>query len=566
MLLLQDLARSLKILKDFARCEKLHLFLQFLHISSNISRKRATALHKSEICPVRTLKLRVGPSDERAAAQFAIYLMWWERRKGWWRDSLTWMPSQSVKTPKNGTLCPSSSLLRVQTSQLLVKWVRVSPALNTASSDRSSTLRSSDAHSCCEFRTAHVWCMPSHIAPFTKWSTLSTNLRPICRPCLKRTPTKKNNHTSSRAVEVVCSDLKIDAAPRVVSPRAAMESQLVAEYNIGPLLPPSGGSRFEAVRNFRMGKEGGYSEDRRTQCACDPAPHGPGYTIWDLFALRFRARPQCTVSVPTAPPHASLLTRRFQGDGGWLQVLRPRARDAASQDSLGIEHQSSFEQEVSRQLCNCQVYGFDFSVSQWGSELRGDAQVNSRAHSFHTRSARWTGIMRNRHRSRRLGVRDAHGIIESFKGKPLPIEQMQIEIHLNYEPDLASSSFVCSAPSTSGARPWRMRAAPVLNQVELHGRELLLWAANVVEDVRVHWSFMNIRLVDEGGPRATGLEHLDAYVIKMDAVVGDLEFKQREGATAEIFICEERLICAFRRFCRGRHAGAGVGQGIMAGG
>jgi hypothetical protein len=34
----------------------LHLFLQFLHISSNISRKRATASHKSEICPVRTLK------------------------------------------------------------------------------------------------------------------------------------------------------------------------------------------------------------------------------------------------------------------------------------------------------------------------------------------------------------------------------------------------------------------------------------------------------------------------------------------------------------------------------
>jgi hypothetical protein len=27
---------------------------------------------------------------------------------------------------------------------------------------------------------------------------------------------KKNNHTSSRAVEVVCSDLKIDAAPRVL--------------------------------------------------------------------------------------------------------------------------------------------------------------------------------------------------------------------------------------------------------------------------------------------------------------------------------------------------------------
>jgi hypothetical protein len=35
-------------------------------------------------------------------------------------------------------------------------------------------------------------------------------------------------------------------------------------------------------------------------------------------------------------------------------------------------------------------------------------------------------------------------VIESFKGKPLPFGQMQIEIHLNYKPDRASSSFVCS--------------------------------------------------------------------------------------------------------------------------
>jgi hypothetical protein len=29
--------------------------------------------------------------------------------------------------------------------------------------------------------------------------------------------------------------------------------------------------------------------------------------------------------------------------------------------------------------------------------------------------------------------------MESFKGKPLPFGQMQIEIHLNYEPDRASA-------------------------------------------------------------------------------------------------------------------------------
>ncbi|KAJ7906744.1 hypothetical protein B0H13DRAFT_2505244 [Mycena leptocephala] len=149
--------------------------------------------------------------------------------------------------------------------------------------------------------------------------------------------------------------------------------------------------------------------------------------------------------------------------------------------SLGIERQSSFEQEVSRQLCDCQVYGFDFSVSQWGPELRGNAQVNSRAHSFPYK----IGAVDRHHAElkeyflqeimRDLGHEfidiwwidiDREGwefatltaIIESFKGKPLPFEQMQIEIHPNYEPDhittVGAFDKWCTTLEDAGRRPF----------------------------------------------------------------------------------------------------------------
>ncbi|KAJ7826425.1 hypothetical protein B0H13DRAFT_1918177 [Mycena leptocephala] len=96
------------------------------------------------------------------------------------------MPSQPVETPKNGTLCPSSSLLRVRTPQLLVKWLTDCTCISVPPLEHGlSWLRFYvaffDAHS---FWTSHVW--------------LSFN----------RSPMEKNNHTSPRAVEVVRSDFK----------------------------------------------------------------------------------------------------------------------------------------------------------------------------------------------------------------------------------------------------------------------------------------------------------------------------------------------------------------------
>ncbi|KAJ7834429.1 hypothetical protein B0H13DRAFT_2369885 [Mycena leptocephala] len=49
-------------------------------------------------------------------------------------------------------------------------------------------------------------------------------------------------------------------------------------------------------------------------------------------------------------------------------------------------------------------------------------------------------------------------IIESFKGKPLPFEQMQIEIHRNYEPDhittVGAFDKWCTTLEDAGLRPF----------------------------------------------------------------------------------------------------------------
>jgi hypothetical protein len=91
------------------------------------------------------------------------------------------------------------------------------------------------------------------------------------------------------------------------------------------------------------------------------------------------------------------------GDGGkWVCGLeRATHHRNCVIYSMGVERQSSFEQEVLRQSPDCQVYGelfivsciphgkfdlhlagFDYSVSQWGPELLADTEVNGRAHFF----------------------------------------------------------------------------------------------------------------------------------------------------------------------------------------
>ncbi|KAJ7737887.1 methyltransferase domain-containing protein [Mycena maculata] len=174
--------------------------------------------------------------------------------------------------------------------------------------------------------------------------------------------------------------------------------------------------------------------------AAFPAPFSAFYTLWDLFGVAFSC-PFPVYRVGT------------MGDGGkWVCGLeRATHQTNCIIYSMGVERQSSFEQEVLRQSEKCQVYGFDFSVSQWGPELRADTAVNSRAHFYpwkiggvdnhgaNPKEYSLQGIMKEfGHDFIDIWKIDIEGsefpaltaVIESFKGEPLPFGQMQIEIHV----------------------------------------------------------------------------------------------------------------------------------------
>ncbi|KAJ6488833.1 methyltransferase domain-containing protein [Mycena sanguinolenta] len=186
-----------------------------------------------------------------------------------------------------------------------------------------------------------------------------------------------------------------------------------------------------------------------------PAPNTASYTLWDLYIPAF--------SCPFPVFRVGVM-----GDGGkWICGLERAThhRDCIIY-SMGVEHQSSFEQAMLHQSEDCQVYGFDFSVSEWGPELRADTAVNACAHFFpykigatdnHTADPkeyslcvlfpRYTATIplhTNRtaltHARTQIDIKDSEfralkAVIESFKGGPLPFGQMQIEIHVDFDPD-----------------------------------------------------------------------------------------------------------------------------------
>ncbi|KAF7375751.1 Methyltranfer-dom domain-containing protein [Mycena sanguinolenta] len=237
-----------------------------------------------------------------------------------------------------------------------------------------------------------------------------------------------------------------------------------------------------------------------------PEPNTASYTLWDLYGPAFSC-PFPVYRVGT------------MGDGGkWVCGLeRATHHPNCVIYSMGVERQSSFEQEVLRQSKDCQVYGFDFSVSEWGPELRADTEVNDRAHFFpykigaednhevNPKQYSLQGIMKELgHDFIDIWKIDIEGsefaaltaVIESFKGKPLPFGQMQIEIHLNFGP-----SFV----NTIGAfdKWWTMLEDAGLRPF---WTELNLLDVNVIRRGPYvgEWSFINIRgrhpLVDDSLP------------------------------------------------------------------
>ncbi|PVG03175.1 hypothetical protein CPB86DRAFT_779522 [Serendipita vermifera] len=118
--------------------------------------------------------------------------------------------------------------------------------------------------------------------------------------------------------------------------------------------------------------------------------------------------------------------------------------------SFGVERESSFEAEILSATDNCRIYGYDFSVKEWGPQLKWNPAFQDRIefHPFklggtdqpdttppmHTLS----GLMEmNGHTFVDILKVDIEGseydvleaLLDSYAGQPLPFGQLQIEIH-----------------------------------------------------------------------------------------------------------------------------------------
>ncbi|KAI5118793.1 hypothetical protein M0805_005021 [Coniferiporia weirii] len=97
----------------------------------------------------------------------------------------------------------------------------------------------------------------------------------------------------------------------------------------------------------------------------------PPYTVWDFIPAAFTC------------PHAVERIGAL-GDGGkWVCGLeRVSRKRPCVVYSVGINHESSFEAEVLQRTAACEVWGYDFSVSQFGPEVQDHPALLRRAHFY----------------------------------------------------------------------------------------------------------------------------------------------------------------------------------------
>ncbi|CCL98198.1 uncharacterized protein FIBRA_00192 [Fibroporia radiculosa] len=100
-------------------------------------------------------------------------------------------------------------------------------------------------------------------------------------------------------------------------------------------------------------------------------PRDDFYTLWDFFIPAF----QC----PHRVERVGVL-----GDGGkWVCGLDRIARQKECVIySFGVNNESSFEAELLRRAPGCQVWGYDFSVPSFGPEITAVPALRDRSH-FH---------------------------------------------------------------------------------------------------------------------------------------------------------------------------------------
>lgn len=180
-----------------------------------------------------------------------------------------------------------------------------------------------------------------------------------------------------------------------------------------------------------------------TPSKVDPFPsHGEFYTIWDFFLPSFNC------------PHR-VERVGVMGDGGkWVCGLeRIIHKRKCVMYSFGINGESSFEADIMKAARSCELYGYDFSVNSFGPEIDEDPELEQRSHFFPyalgPKDAHSPVDDPKMYTLRTLMDRNGHdfidilkidiegneydsfeAFIDSFGGEPLPIGQLQIEIHV----------------------------------------------------------------------------------------------------------------------------------------
>ncbi|KAG8937300.1 hypothetical protein FRC02_000070 [Tulasnella sp. 418] len=169
-------------------------------------------------------------------------------------------------------------------------------------------------------------------------------------------------------------------------------------------------------------------------------PQGSGilYTLWDYFLPAYQCPRQMT-RVGT------------MGDGGkyvcGMKTISKKPHCVVY--SVGINGESSFEAEI-LQTSKCEVWGYDFSVDKFGPEIENDPELKPRAHFFpymltgfddhKAKTPMWTlpSLMKqNGHDFIDILKIDIEGsefqvladLVETYKDRPLPFGQLQLEIH-----------------------------------------------------------------------------------------------------------------------------------------
>ncbi|KAG8833432.1 hypothetical protein FRC18_003625 [Serendipita sp. 400] len=138
-------------------------------------------------------------------------------------------------------------------------------------------------------------------------------------------------------------------------------------------------------------------------------------------------------------------------EGIYQQTIRDRNNLDCVIYSSGVAQESSFEKQILERSSSCKIYGYDFSVENWGPQIRDVPEFKERIAfkpwklqpvdnpSANPPEYSLQGLMKkNGHTFIDILKLDIEGsefdvldsIFKEYKGKPLPFGQLQLEVHV----------------------------------------------------------------------------------------------------------------------------------------